>query len=407
MLLKEHLNEYTKNLLLDWARCYGVKGFSTLNKAQLIDRIVEAFCSDEILRKRMSCLTNEQLELFRKGLNSQVYIEDDEIIYAVKLNMYWLGSFGTDSENLVLYDEVKDAFLRIDDEKFKEEQLKKNWLMKCIEYFNWYYGLAPLEIIYKLYQLKADSSMNEMIQLLGDIPVDILGAGLYPMDAFGSETIDKSSVLYSDTGLLVSFDIMEEQELMYILESQDEKDFYIPDTDEIEEICKEGYEKSSPVYIKLNKYFKNELGMSKNEATIWCLDIWNSYLVGESPADLLNDMVSDGIEITSDDKLDELLSLLIEVSNGTRILENRGHKPIELFEQNERMNNLAVLNDSYKADSILKEADKHLKSMGISVDTTSVSSATISSPASDRKIYPNEPCPCGSGKKYKKCCGRK
>ena len=25
----------------------------------------------------------------------------------------------------------------------------------------------------------------------------------------------------------------------------------------------------------------------------------------------------------------------------------------------------------------------------------------------NRKIYPNDPCPCGSGKKYKKCCGRK
>ena len=23
-----------------------------------------------------------------------------------------------------------------------------------------------------------------------------------------------------------------------------------------------------------------------------------------------------------------------------------------------------------------------------------------------RKIYPNDPCPCGSGKKYKKCCGK-
>ena len=22
------------------------------------------------------------------------------------------------------------------------------------------------------------------------------------------------------------------------------------------------------------------------------------------------------------------------------------------------------------------------------------------------KIYPNDPCPCGSGKKYKKCCGK-
>ncbi len=25
----------------------------------------------------------------------------------------------------------------------------------------------------------------------------------------------------------------------------------------------------------------------------------------------------------------------------------------------------------------------------------------------DRKVYPNDPCPCGSGKKYKNCCGRK
>ncbi len=32
------------------------------------------------------------------------------------------------------------------------------------------------------------------------------------------------------------------------------------------------------------------------------------------------------------------------------------------------------------------------------------SSTTI---VKDKKIYPNDPCPCGSGKKYKKCCGRK
>ena len=24
----------------------------------------------------------------------------------------------------------------------------------------------------------------------------------------------------------------------------------------------------------------------------------------------------------------------------------------------------------------------------------------------EAKIYPNDPCPCGSGKKYKKCCGK-
>ena len=24
-----------------------------------------------------------------------------------------------------------------------------------------------------------------------------------------------------------------------------------------------------------------------------------------------------------------------------------------------------------------------------------------------KKVYPNDPYPCGSGKKFKKCCGRK
>ena len=32
------------------------------------------------------------------------------------------------------------------------------------------------------------------------------------------------------------------------------------------------------------------------------------------------------------------------------------------------------------------------------------SSTTIVKPD---KIYPNDPCPCGSGRKYKKCCGKK
>ena len=31
------------------------------------------------------------------------------------------------------------------------------------------------------------------------------------------------------------------------------------------------------------------------------------------------------------------------------------------------------------------------------------SSTTIVKPD---KVYPNDPCPCGSGKKYKKCCGK-
>ena len=54
--------------------------------------------------------------------------------------------------------------------------------------------------------------------------------------------------------------------------------------------------------------------------------------------------------------------------------------------------NLEAWNDIFDEDK-KKELYKEQKS-----STTIVKEA---------KVYPNDPCPCGSGKKYKKCCGRK
>ena len=72
---------------------------------------------------------------------------------------------------------------------------------------------------------------------------------------------------------------------------------------------------------------------------------------------------------------------------------------------------------STEAADMLRESADALTSMGFGVDLDSnadelpavvmpggVSGKMI--PGS-RKVYPNDPCPCGSGKKYKKCCGKK
>ena len=43
------------------------------------------------------------------------------------------------------------------------------------------------------------------------------------------------------------------------------------------------------------------------------------------------------------------------------------------------------------------------------VTGTNKDESTVKAPVKrmDAKVYPNDPCPCGSGKKYKQCCGRK
>ena len=50
------------------------------------------------------------------------------------------------------------------------------------------------------------------------------------------------------------------------------------------------------------------------------------------------------------------------------------------------------------------EREQVAKVTGTNKDDTSVRAPKK---REDKKIYPNDPCPCGSGKKYKQCCGRK
>ena len=50
------------------------------------------------------------------------------------------------------------------------------------------------------------------------------------------------------------------------------------------------------------------------------------------------------------------------------------------------------------------EREEVAKVTGTNKDDTSVRAPKK---REEKKIYPNDPCPCGSGKKYKQCCGRK
>lgn len=55
MFLREYLTKYTKEELLDQARSFEIKKCSGLRKADLIDRIVDTFCAEEMLRSRLAC----------------------------------------------------------------------------------------------------------------------------------------------------------------------------------------------------------------------------------------------------------------------------------------------------------------------------------------------------------------
>lgn len=415
MFLREYLTKYTKEELLDQARSFEIKKCSGLRKADLINRIVDTFCAEEMLRSRLACLTKEQMDLFRKACISPTAVSVNEVVDAMQLCRYWIGYFEDPTDRFCVFEDVAVAFSKIDDKAFQLKQCRKGWLVKCIHFFIQYYGIAPIEVIYEMYRQKVKDSIDEMIGMLWKMPVDIVESCLFTMDKLGMEGWPKENPLYSEKGIFVHLQLFEDAEFDYLLRQQMDKDFYIPSAQQIDEICRIGYEASSSAYKKLESFFTKKLKFSYEQAVTWCLQVWANSYEGESPSKIINKMTEANIEF-EEKMINELLELLVAAHNNTRMKENRGYKPSEMVRKKSVDKMPTIVPASSNAAAILKDAAPQLEAMGVPVDlngNTDVIQTTMfpiglnGEPIRvEKKIYPNDPCPCGSGKKYKKCCGK-
>lgn len=318
--------------------------------------------------------------LFRKACTEPQKISAEEIMDGMQLYKYVLGSFEEVSDCFTVFEEIAQGFSGIDDEAFRAVQSKKGWLMKCISFFIDYYEIAPLEILYELYKLKVKGTIEEMIGMLEEMPEDITESCIFPMEKLGMQDLPKENPLYSERGLYVHLPVFEGDGLTALLKQQQNKKFYIPSAQQLDEICQKGYEAGGLAYKELESYFIKKLDVPYEKAARWCFETWTNSYEGKSPAELMNKMHEEGIVFQSEQQMGEFLRLLMDAFNNTRTKENRGNKPWELSERGMIGGMPAMVPEmSQPAPVTAKKVEK---------------------------IYPNDPCPCGSGKKYKKCCGR-
>lgn len=374
MLLKEYLDKtYTRDVLIFYAKVFEVKGYSKLRKQELITKILDNFCTEEMFRKRLACLTNEQVELLLLLQKSSIKIINNQIVDAMILKEFWLCYFEEETDQLCIFEEVNSVFSRIYDDEFRADQRRKGWMTKCLGFFHKYYGIAPLEVIYECYKQRSSDSIEEMIDLLKKMPIDITEVAIYSMEELGMKNWPKTNPLYSEKGILFGLEYDNDETLDNLLKNQLEKDFYIPTAEIIDEIQEDGYEKNTEKYKNIERFLMQRLNMSLNDAQFWCYEINMIIYTGNSVTKVLNKMSEEKIVFQDEETIQELINLLTDVHNHTRMKENRGFQPAEIREH--------TLDELQHVPGTIVKAEK--------------------------KIYPNDPCPCGSGKKYKKCCGRK
>lgn len=105
--------------------------------------------------------------------------------------------------------------------------------------------------------------------------------------------------------------------------------------------------------------------------------------------------------------------------NNTRLWTNHGYTPAELAQLHPPMQagqKPTIVPMSSMAAQMLSEGRGQIEKMGLRLDLDKAADevSVFSMPeglggpvqSTVKKIYPNDPCPCGSGRKYKKCCGR-
>ncbi len=396
------LEQYTKDDLTFFAKKLGVGRISNLKKAEIAKRIADFMLNPEIMKRRLSILTDTQIALFERAIQHPVHPTEDELDDACTINEMDYGIL-TINDVLVVPMDVQETYVTINTLEFQEYRKRTSWLIKCLDVHNAFYGIAPVDILYKVYQNRPKYKIGKeaMLDLFHKIPVDL-----------------NDSYLVGDYILHETY--YEEASIKKLADMQRDKEFYIPNYHEVEDYAKHLYLSEEASYQQLRSFFLKNCRMSFECAEDCTLEVWQAVTRGDGMGDMVNWLTEKrGVVFNSDKELRLFINALQTAYNNTRILANRGFKPSELVNLREDFAKgiyPTIVPGSSHAAELLKEAMPKIKAMGFSVDIDAgaVSMPVIHYPnginheanVTSKKIYPNDLCPCGSGKKYKKCCGR-
>lgn len=224
-----------------------------------------------------------------------------------------------------------------------------------------------------------------------------------------SEPIDREIV--HESLVMYNFECYYETE-----ENQRGKPLYVPPKDELLKYSDDLYIEKNKCFKELKSFFKNRLKFDNERADESACDCISLIRVGSDYMDSIFNLFGQmGIRM-SEEQAEEFIELLFEANNNTRLPSNRGFTPNELsmlyrnsktfdsviFDSDMRS---AFNTEDYSREFIQGTDESNFAELldGWNSGLDSSYSMTFTT---GKKIGRNDPCPCGSGKKYKKCCGK-
>ena len=399
LTFRQRIAEYNKESLKVMAGNLGLRKISKLKKAELVERIAERFLDPEVLFYRAAIFSDKEMALIEKGSDGLVSFSDQDYDLVCRLNEMDFAVL-CHNEYLIPCD-IAEALHKIRTPEFETYRKRASWVWMCVKFAEQFYGYTPIENMLDLVNCKKGFRMKEqeLIDIFDHFPEDHLWT-LRVKDIF-------LAIVYAS-------DI---EQLKTLRTIQANKDFYIPGVAEVVEFYETDAILSDKPYQDLIRFLKSELGLEYVEAADILYDLWNMLSSDDDPHETMQ-WFWNQFEFENEKQVEKIVSLYMAAANGTRMLANRGYKPMEMHSKTKfgpgHMPTIQA--GSTLAANMLSQIAPEIQKMGFSLDLDSNAGRmpVMGFPegingqvaVSEKKIYPNDPCPCGSGKKYKKCCGR-
>ena len=403
IMLKYILRMYDKESLLNYARDLEIKRTSGLKKDELAEKIANELLMPTVMRRRIAVLSPECRILLERAMREAFIPTPEEMDDALCLHESDYA-FLNKREQLDVPVDVKIAYEKINTPEFRKYARKMSWLSQCLNFGEVFYGVFDKDVLRKIYNARKGYHISEeqLEKMCNEFPDDMTECHMEE----GQRFIVAEYLAYDDR-------------YKNLLDIQAGKDFYIPNAQEVLDYARNLYLSQEPAYQNFREFLQHEIGMTYEEADEEALEIWDKIQFDIDFTEIVQYFIDVYEDLLDDIKIEEIIPLLQELNNSTRMQIHRGHTPNEMMrkgmEEGRFSQRPTVVPGSAEAASLLKSASEELKEMGVCVDFDSnavivpnnFSQNNVSGQAANsiKKIYPNDSCPCGSGKKFKKCCG--
>lgn len=383
--LEEILNKKTAGSLKSIAKLNLIQKVYSFKKKEVISILLTELIKKQRIEAALISVDSKELKEIIKISEvdkfecTAMYIM--ELGFFVDIGIIYLY-YHEDKFFLVMPTEIKEIVKEIYNPSFikaqKRIELLSNYLCACSNL----YGLIEVKEFIKIFNSQNSPKTNtkeifDFFAIHKNYSNDIDDDDCFLWDGY-----IVACDLQSDGFEGYTFKEPDVEGIQYLIEATEGKPRYIPTKKELLKYAESCYYEKTKYTNKLQELIYDcidEVDVAEEVVDTICM----LATLDAEITNIMHVLEKFEIEFYDEEDYDEFLQIIVDLKNNSRIRENKGYTPEEMMKMSEKVFSSDIA-DNVIPFNVFREAKVN----------------------QSQKVGRNDPCPCGSGKKHKKCCGK-